>query len=281
MNAPAVDLTSPGGDRPRSKAIRAAHNSTSAGGLQPVEKVNLVEEIIERITAYVLNHGLAPGDRLPPERELMAGFRVGRSTIREAIKALRAVGVVEVTARGPVVGGGRPEGLAKSLAWGILINVRAANETIEARRVLEAALTRMAAERATDAELDQIGHLLAAMRGARSPNKYVEADLRFHSAIAVGAHNTLLKSVIATLQELNRAWMQRNVELEFQHHMTHSYPEHEAVYNALRARDPDGAVAAMDAHLSAAGERLLSSVRPESAEAETLTGHDIASLPRN
>src|SRR2546423_11798231 len=89
--------------------------------LEPVDRINVVEEVVERITAYILGQRLSPGDRLPPEREFAASFRVGRSTIREAIKSLRAVGIVEVTPRGPVVGPGRTEGLAKSLVWGLLI----------------------------------------------------------------------------------------------------------------------------------------------------------------
>lgn len=260
MKATPARAVSPEALDARPTPIAASRTGRSTEGLQPINRVNLVEEIIERITAYILNQGLAPGDKLPPERELMASFRVGRSTIREAIKALRAVGVVEVTARGPVVGGGRPEGLAKSLAWGILISVRAATEAIEARRVIEAPLARMAAERATDEEIAEIGRLLDAMRTARRPERYIEADLRFHGAIARAAHNTLLLSVIATLQELNRAWMQRNLQVE-EHSNEHSFGEHDAIFNAVRDRDGDRAVAAMETHLSAAGERLLSTVR--------------------
>jgi GntR family transcriptional repressor for pyruvate dehydrogenase complex len=267
MKGKSVGAVAPLAERPRPTANPAVELPRSAVVLRPIDKVDLVEEIIERISAYILDRGLAAGDKLPPERELMTSFRVGRSTIREAIKALRAVGVVEVTARGPVVGGGRPEGLAKSLAWGILISVRAANEAIEARRVLEVALARMAAERATDEEVGEIGRALDAMRSARKRDNYVGADLRFHAAIARGAHNTLLQSVTVTLQELNRSWMQRNTDVE-REHQQHAYGEHEAIYEALRVRDAAAAAAAMDAHLEAAGQRLLSSVRPDAAETE-------------
>jgi GntR family transcriptional repressor for pyruvate dehydrogenase complex len=244
-----------------------------SGELQPIEKVNLVEEIVERITAYILGQRLSPGDKLPPERELTASLRVGRSTIREAIKSLRAVGIVEMTARGPVVGRGQPEGLSKSLAWGLLVSPRGVREAVEARSVLEAALVRMAAERATDEEIAQIGRLLDEMRKATSGTaEYVEADLRFHLAIATAARNTLLFSVIETLHELNRAWMTRNVAEERQHAAI-PFHEHEAIVVALRAHDPDSAEAAMSAHLTAAGDRLLDVVQREGR------GEDVQSQP--
>ena len=259
MTAQTPAATARDGNADSAVKTEAAVALARAGGLEPIEKVNLVEEVAERITAYIVYHGLSAGDRLPAERELSARFRVGRSTIREAIKTLRAVGVVETAGRRIVVGGGRPEGLGKSLAWGILISDRMANEAIEARRVLEVALARMAAQRATDGEIAEMGQLLEVMRNAAQPVDYLEADLRFHTAIARAARNNVLLGVTATLQELDRAWMQRNIEVEGEP-VTYSYAEHEAIHRALCARDPIAAAQAVDAHLRAAGERLLSAV---------------------
>lgn len=230
-----------------------------ASGLEPIERTNLVEEVTERITKYIVNGGLSAGDRVPTERELSARFRVGRSTIREAIKALRVLGVVETAGRRIVVGGGRPEGLGKSLAWRILMSDRTASQAIEARRVLEVALARMAAERATDEEIAGIGRLLEVMRTAPELAAYLEADWRFHAAIARAAGNDVLLVVTATLQQLERVWMQTNLDVD-RESVTSSFAEDEAIQRALWARDPIAAGQAMDSHLRASGERLLSSV---------------------
>ncbi len=237
----------------------AARSPARTGGLEQIERINLVEEVTERITSYIVSQGLSAGDRVPTERELSARFRVGRSTVREAIKALRTVGVVETAGRRIVVGGGRPEGLGKSLAWGILISNRTATEAIEARRVLEVAVARLAAQRVTDDEIAGIGELLRAMGSALEPGAYLEADLQFHAAIALAARNNVLLSVTATLRELERTWIQRNIEVE-REPVSYSYAEHEAIYRGLTARDPIATAQAVDSHLRAAGERLLSSM---------------------
>jgi DNA-binding FadR family transcriptional regulator len=231
--------------------------------LEPIDRVNLVEEIVERITAYILGQGLAAGDQLPPEREFAAGFRVGRSTIREAIKSLRAVGIVEVTPRGPVVGTGGTEGLAKSFAWGLLITERGVQDALEAREAVEPTLARLAAERATDEEIARLKAILAEMRQQQGSDRYVGADLEFHMTIARAARNGLLLSIAETLQGLSRTWMTKNLALEKtkKNLLARSYREHLAIYRALRDRDPAAAASSMQAHLSAAGERLLGTVR--------------------
>lgn len=252
----------------RGAPVKATSRGSAA--LQPIDRVNLVEEIVERITAFILGQGLAPGDRLPPEREFASTFRVGRSTIREAIKSLRAVGIVEVTPRGPVVGPGHTEGLAKSLAWGLLVTERGVQDALEARAAVEPALARLAAERATDEELAQLGEILGRMRKQPGPKGYVEADLEFHLMIARAARNGLLLSIAETLQGLSRTWITKNLAAEKKKNLlARSYREHEAIYGALRDRDPAGAAASMHAHLSAAGERLLATVRQDRQRART------------
>ena len=200
---------------------------------------------------------LKPGDKLPAERELTESLRVGRSSLREAVKALRAVGAIDVVAGGGMyVGRGGSKALAKPLSWAVLLNASSLQQTIEAREILEVQLAPLAAERVTEEELTGLRHLLARMRAAHNaPEAYLSADVQFHLTIARASKNDILYYALEMLQHVTSAWIRRSL------HKTHCEPlslaEHQTIYEALAAHNPSQAREAMRAHLSAASQRLL------------------------
>jgi len=102
-----------------------------------IPRANLTEEIVKRIISLITALAMKPGDRLPTERELVARFGVERSSIREAIKILKAIGIVRTVAgAGMFVGNGNLSLLAKPLSLGFLRGGRSTSELIEARRLL-------------------------------------------------------------------------------------------------------------------------------------------------
>jgi DNA-binding FadR family transcriptional regulator len=114
----------------------------------PIPRANLTEEIVRRVISLINDSRMKPGDKLPTERELIATFRVGRSSIREALKILSAIGVVRIVAgAGMFVGNGNLSLLAKPLSLGFLRGGHGTAELIEARRLLEVELAGLAAER--------------------------------------------------------------------------------------------------------------------------------------
>jgi len=132
--------------------------------LTPIARPTIAEEIVERITNYILDENLKPGVKLPSERELMTRLSVGRSSLREAIKTLGAIGIVEVrVGEGMFVGHGQTSLLTKPLAWGLLIGEHSLREVIEARRLIEVELVSLAALRATEDDLAEIAAELDAM----------------------------------------------------------------------------------------------------------------------
>jgi GntR family transcriptional repressor for pyruvate dehydrogenase complex len=220
-----------------------------------IPRANLTEEIVKRIIALV--NDLRPGDKLPTERELIAAFRVGRSSVREALKILSAIGVVRiVSGAGTFVGEGNLSLLAKPLSLRLLRSGRGTAELIEARRVLEVELAGLAAERATPEEIGAIEVGLVEMEATQHDvERYIESDVRFHLAIARGAHNDVLLDLLQTLQYIVRRWIVQSIE-EFEGKPT-SIHEHVPICDAIKAHDPARARIAMNEHLKRSGWRLL------------------------
>jgi GntR family transcriptional regulator, transcriptional repressor for pyruvate dehydrogenase complex len=223
--------------------------------LSAIPRANLTEEILQRILSLV--NDLRPGDKLPTERELIATFRVGRSSVREALKILSAIGVVRiVSGAGTFVGNGNLSLLAKPLSLQFLKGGRGTAELIEARRVLEIELAGLAAERATAEEIGAIEDALVEMEATQQDiERYIDSEIQFHLAIARAAHNHVLLDLLQTLQYIVRRWMVQSIE-EFEGRPS-SIHEHVPIRDAIKAHDLARARTAMSEHLAKAGWRLL------------------------
>lgn len=226
-------------------------------GLEPIERRSVVDELVTSLGEYIVQRGLQPGEKLPPERELMESLRVGRSSLREAIKALCAVGAIEVVAGGGMyVGRGGSKAVSRPLSWAVFLNSSSIRQAIEARELIEVELAALAAERVTDEELEELRRCIAEMRAAASDTeRYLSADITFHLAIASAARNDILYYALEMLQHVVRAWIRRI--LRDANGEPVSLDEHAAVYDALARHDPADARRFMKEHISAASRRLL------------------------
>ncbi|MGC2243045.1 MAG: FadR/GntR family transcriptional regulator, partial [Candidatus Aquilonibacter sp.] len=233
-----------------------------AGDLEPIERRSVFDEVVTRLGDFIMQSELKPGDKLPAERELTESLRVGRSSLREAVKALRAVGAIDVVAGGGMyVGRGGSKSLAKPLSWAVLLNASSLQQTVEAREILEVQLAPLAAERVGDEELTELRRLLENMRAARNdPEAYLSADVQFHLTIARASKNDILCYALEMLQHVVSAWIRRSMLA------TNCQPlaidEHQAIYDALVARNAPAAREAMRAHLDRASRRLLEETSP-------------------
>jgi GntR family transcriptional repressor for pyruvate dehydrogenase complex len=234
--------------------------------LTPIERVTVGDEIVRRLTNYILDHGLKPGDKLPTERELMTLLSVGRSSLREAIKTLSAVGLVRVAVReGMFVGGGESSVLSKPLSWALLLGERSTREVVEARRAVEIELAGLAAQRATPAAIATISRVYEQMRASRGDGvAYTQADLEFHLAVARAADSQVLYHILETLRHIIHAWIEKTVTGN--RGRPRSLDEHAPILDAIRRHDRDLARAAMASHLDAAAARLLALVAPTDEE---------------
>jgi GntR family transcriptional repressor for pyruvate dehydrogenase complex len=218
------------------------------GKFSGVRKVPVSERVGERIAGLILDGTIRPGDRLPPEHELMRQFNVGRSSVREAVRGLVMVGVLEAKpGRGTVVVSPVQNRFADDLREAV--SAWALRDLFEVRMLLEEhAVGRAALEAEADdiAEIDDLVHAIEAKVAAGK--RYFDVDTSFHLAIARASHNNVLqhalRDIIGHLKDLrehitriHRGMPARDVK------------EHREIVEAIRARNPARGRKAMRKHL--------------------------------
>jgi GntR family transcriptional regulator, transcriptional repressor for pyruvate dehydrogenase complex len=228
------------------------------GMAMPIERRRLTDQIIDQLLAMLAGGKLKPGDKLPPEPDLMGQFGVGRSSLREAVAALCLVGLLEVRpGHGTTISVSAGEFLTKPLRWGMMMNWKdKLHELVEARLIIEQAMAGMAAERATDEEIVEIKNHHDQLRGAkRLGKKAVQADLAFHGALAKASHNSILARFLAELRQPMQSLMEQKASLVGDYDRVSE--QHEVVLEAVEAHNARKAQSAMREHLQWAGERLM------------------------
>lgn len=237
--------------------------------VEPIRREPLAAEVARRLVDYLLSGGVAPGARIPSERQLAEAFGVGRSAVREAIAALTLIGLIEVR-HGDGTYLKRPESplLPRVVEWGLLLGEQRTVDLVEARQKIEVDIAGLAAQRRTEEDLAELTRHLRRMeweaREGGDPTAFVEADVAFHLRLAEAARNSALRDVLSSIQALLRAWIGRviaegNREL--------SYTDHVPILDAVCARDAPVAEAAMDAHMQSAARRLQETLDRASREA--------------
>lgn len=200
----------------------------------------LTDEAIERIKEMIVSGELRPGDRLPKESDLAERLGLSRNSLREAVRALSLIRVLDVRhGDGTYVTSLQPEVLLDTV--GFVLDFHRDDSILhllEVRRILEPAATAMAAGKMTDAQLDALGALIEPISAATDLNDLIETDLEFHRQIAVGSGNPVLASLIESLSAPTlRARVWRGLTQEGAVARTHE--QHQAIHQALVAREPD------------------------------------------
>jgi GntR family transcriptional regulator, transcriptional repressor for pyruvate dehydrogenase complex len=231
--------------------------------LKAVPRGNLTTDICRKMVDHLVNGDWLEGDRIPPERELCQKLGVGRSSLREAMKALEIIGIIEMR-----VGEGtfichRSDFLSHPLLWAIAgSGVTEANELIEARKLIEVELAGLAADRSTPSDLQQIGIQMDAMEASLdSTSKFLEADIAFHLAIGQAGHNRVLLNSLHLIRNLMQQWVRISLE---QHAgvANMALDQHRAIYLAVSKRNPAKAREAMQSHLDAMAVHLRAAQSP-------------------
>lgn len=229
---------------------------------KPIRTKRLYEEIVEQIRELMAGGQLKPGDKLLSERELAERLQVSRPSVREAIRSLEVMGFVDIRrGGGTYVRDTHADDIIRPLALFLAAERSSLLEMFEVRRIFETATARMAAERATPAEVRRLEAALESMQerfSARDSEKGEEADVEFHYGVAEASHNALLIRLFRTLSaEFGRAVSVARRRL----YMDHENPrklvaQHRRIYAAIQDRDPEGAARAMREHLVYAEREL-------------------------
>jgi GntR family transcriptional repressor for pyruvate dehydrogenase complex len=215
----------------------------------PVRLARLYEQIVEQIEDRIRRGELRPGHPLPSERELAEQFGVSRTTVREAIKALREKGLVEVyPGRGTLVVDNLPRVIRQSLQ--ILLGweqTRRISELMEVRELLEPSIAALAAERATEEHLEAMRRAVEVMDASfDNAEQFVEADLDFHLALAEATGNSLIPLLLDPIIDLLR---EHRIQVFRVGGAVRGQLHHKRILEAVLRRDPEAARAAMIAHL--------------------------------
>lgn len=215
----------------------------------PVAKKGVAEQVTQRVLALIQSGVLKPGDRLPAERELAAQLGVGRPSLREALRALSLLGVLDIRqGDGVRVAALSPERLLQPLHFLVSLEADNLDMLFEARAVLEAGLTRLAAEHLSETDLEQLKHYVDQGETVLDdPEAFLELDVAFHKVITEAAGNALLRQIVQSLGVLTRA--SRSLTVNLPGVRVRSHEDHTAIYQALFARDVEAAGRAMQRHL--------------------------------
>ena len=229
----------------------------------PIKTKRLYEEIVEQIKQLVTEGRLKPGDKLLAERELAEQFQVSRASVREAIRTLEMLGIIDIRpGEGTFIRDTDTDDIIRPLAMFLAVERSSHLDMFEMRRIFETANASLAAERATDEELDQIGAMLESMRerlNVLDPEKGQEYDAAFHYAVAEATHNSLLIRLFKTVsEEFSKANSVARRKL-YQGNAGNAQKlidQHSEIYEAIRSRSPKAAHDAMLAHLTFAENEL-------------------------
>jgi GntR family transcriptional regulator, transcriptional repressor for pyruvate dehydrogenase complex len=225
--------------------------------LRPVDRSRetVTSEIARTLLAYLLSGKVLPGERIPSERKLSETLGVGRSVVREALKSLTVLGLIDVRqGDGTYLKRTDSDLLPQAIEWGLLLGAKRTTDLVEARHYLEVLLAGLAAERRDEGALAEMRRQVKVMEKSRNPDQFVAADIAFHFAIATAAGNQSLLQIMRSVRGLLQVWISRVMHSPGASRPT--WEEHAAVLHAIEARDAAAAERAMEAHMAGATKRL-------------------------
>ena len=215
---------------------------------QPIQSERLYERIVDQIERRILAGDLKVGDQLPPERELADQFTVSRTAVREAIKALREKGLVEIyLGRGTFVTGSATTMVRNSLGL-LLKGDNGFAHLVEVREILEPEIAALAATRITEEHIAAMTEAVVIMDTALdNAEAFVEAALDFHLALAEATQNPIIPSLMDSIIDLLREHRKRLGRVEGG--LARGQYHHKRILEAIVRRDPQAARQEMQDHL--------------------------------
>jgi GntR family transcriptional repressor for pyruvate dehydrogenase complex len=217
--------------------------------IAPIKSTRIYEEIIRQVKLMIAEGRLKSGDQLPPERELAEKFLVSRTSVREALRALESLGLVQIRpGEGTFVREISVDALVEPLALVMLSQREALGELFEARRLIEPAIAELAATRATPEEIQEMERILEeqAKEVGRGRTGLAQ-DAQFHAAIGTAAHNRAITRIAHAIMDL--LTQSREESLNTPGRPERSHQSHREILKAITERNAPAARQAMVEHL--------------------------------
>ena len=235
-------------------------------------KEDVTHVLILRFQQMLSEGMLAPGTKLPPERELAAYFKVARSSLRQALKVLEIIGVItQKVGDGSYLNPDASSVLAVPMEFLFLLDDTTVEELSELRFIMEPALAAKAAERANSADIALIRQSITDLEGSEGDRvRLVASDLLFHRAIFQASGNRLTGRLFQTIHSAMLHMITMTSQLV---DIEHTVAFHKTILRAIEQRDPELAARLMTAHLVDASALLA---RGRKQERERTLRHHMA-----
>jgi GntR family transcriptional repressor for pyruvate dehydrogenase complex len=239
--------------------------------LKPISRTTVATEVADQLIASIKSDGFKTGDRLPSERKLSELLQVGRSSVREAMKTLEAMGFINRTTLGTIV----CDQEAINEKFRIDARHTEIHEVIETRRLVEIQLAGLAAERANARDIKKIEKTLEGLDLSENIEAHWSRDMAFHKAIVEAGHNTLFSRVYQIISSLlfkthnYYSLLYRHgvvTEEELKKSRGTTLGEHQKILEAIKNHNAKAAKRAMTNHLNRVEESLLDRMGRRSAK---------------
>jgi len=205
-----------------------------------VKHTRISDEIANQIKTLIGEGRLKPGDRLPPERELIKEFAVSRPSLREALNSLVATGFLEIKGKRTFIRSVASESMQNPLSLLIKADTQKIFDLIEVRKALEAWGAFLAAQRATGEDIKRLEHILEEMKKAFEQGRsWEKQDADFHLGIAQATHNTIQIHIMSTIYDLLRESVARVSKDRSK--VKKLLDHHSRMFSAIKNHSPDKA----------------------------------------
>lgn len=218
--------------------------------LQPIDATpSASEKVAERLMGLIASGNIQPGDKLPSENELAKALHVSRPVVREALRGLTMMGVVQTRqGGGSYVTDLKPNRLMAPLSFVLSLQDYSLESLFTARTVIDGGLAAEAARNAAPPQLERFAALVeVAYRTVDDPVAFRLADAEFHELIGTASGNAFLDRVSRSLYSL--AMEERRKASETPGVLDQSARDHDSIVKAIAARDAEAAKTAMVAHV--------------------------------
>jgi DNA-binding FadR family transcriptional regulator len=212
-----------------------------AKSIRPLNRESVTSSIINRLTDLLISGELKPGDKLPTEMELAEQLGVGRNSVREAIKMLSYLGVIEIRRGiGTFVANSMPESVVNPLILGLVFEQKTSREIIELRLLIETAIGEIVIQKASDEDIKKLvaanEHLKkAAARKSSSSQQLRDIDIGFHETLLELTDNNPLKKVGKAIYALFLSSIENTVKQDPER----AVRNHQLIIEAVEKRDPE------------------------------------------
>ena len=219
---------------------------------QSIENKSVSQAIVEQIQDMIMRGELKAGDALPTERALAEMLKVGRPSLREALKALEVMGIVESRqGSGNYIANNVSRSFYKPLSLAFRLSGRDDSEILQMRRMIEYYTTCHAAGAASAEDIEDLQRIEEKLESLTDPKRISSADREFHSRIASITGNSLILDTMESASYLLDAFADETIRISSFRgdSLEQIYREHRAIIAAIAAHDQESAYSAIRDHL--------------------------------